>query len=85
LTSKDQFFAEKGTGGANPRSNAKALDLWLARLNSETDKKPIKWIKQMIQKAPNKRITAAGLMEQIHRYEDGYVYYNSCCNGEEGE
>jgi serine/threonine protein kinase len=84
LASKDQFFAENGTGGMNPRSNAKALDLWLTRLDSDTDKELIKWIKQMIKKAPNERITAAGLMEQIHSYEDSYVYYNSCCNGEEG-
>jgi hypothetical protein len=83
LASKDQFFAEKGTGGANPRSNAKALELWLARLKSETDKQPLNWIKQMIKIAPNERITAAGLMDQIHSYEDGHVYYNSCCNGEE--
>jgi WD40 repeat protein len=37
----------------------------------------------MVKKASNERITAAGLMEQIHNYEDSYVYYNSCCNGEE--
>jgi len=83
LASKDQFFAEKGTSGANPRSNAKALELWLARLRSEIDKRPLEWIKQMIKNAPNERITAAGLMDGIHSYEDGYVYYNSCCNGEE--
>jgi Ankyrin repeats (many copies) len=83
LASKDQFFAEKGTGGANPRSNAKALELWLARLKSETDKQPLNWIKQMIKIVPNERITTAGLVDQIHSYEDGHVYYNSCCNGEE--
>jgi ankyrin repeat protein len=37
----------------------------------------------MIKVAPNERITAAGLMDQIHSYEDSHVYYNSCCNGEE--
>ncbi|KAH0563176.1 hypothetical protein GP486_002252 [Trichoglossum hirsutum] len=83
LASKDQFFAEKGTGGANPRSNVRAFELWLARLKSETDKQPINWIKQMIKIAPNERITAAGLMDQMHSYDSGHVYYNSCCNGEE--
>jgi ankyrin repeat protein len=83
LASKNQFFAETGTGGANPRTNTKALELWLARLKSETDKQPLNWIKQMIKIAPNERVTAAGLMEQIHNYEDSHVYYNSCCNGEE--
>jgi WD40 repeat protein len=82
MASKDQFFVSNGTGGANPRSNSKALELWLARLSSKEDKEPIEWIKEMIKKAPNERITAAGLMERIHNYEDGYVYYNSCCNGE---
>jgi WD40 repeat protein len=83
MATKGQFFTINGTGGANPRSNAKALELWLAQLSSKDDKEPIEWIKEMIKKAPNDRITAAGLMERIHNYEGNYVYYNSCCNGEE--
>ncbi|KAI9764123.1 MAG: hypothetical protein M1840_008683 [Geoglossum simile] len=83
LASKNQFFAENGTGGANPCSNAKALELWLERLKSETDKQPLEWINLMIKNASNERITAAGLMDRIHNHEDDHVYYNSCCNGEE--
>ncbi|KAI9774565.1 MAG: hypothetical protein M1840_002814 [Geoglossum simile] len=83
MASKSSFFSENGTGGANPRSNPEALELWLARLKSETDSQPLEWVKQMIRRLRNERVTAAGLMDQIHRYEDGHVYYNSCCNGEE--
>ncbi|KAI9853597.1 MAG: hypothetical protein M1813_002052 [Trichoglossum hirsutum] len=83
MASKDRFFSENGTGGANPRNNPEALDLWLARLKSETDERPLEWIKQMIRKPRNERVTAAGLMDQIHSYEDEHVYYNSCCNGDE--
>ena len=79
MESKNKFFAENGT----PRSNPESLELWLARLKSEVDKRPLEWIKQMIKSAPKERITAAVLMDQIHSYEDGHVYYDSCCNGEE--
>ena len=83
MTSKNRFFAENGTGGANPRSNPKALELWFARLKSETDKQPLEWIKQMLKNVRNERIAATGLMNQIHSCKDGHVYYNPCCNGEE--
>ncbi|KAI9767148.1 MAG: hypothetical protein M1839_004621 [Geoglossum umbratile] len=83
MAGKNGFFSENGTGGANPRSNSKALELWLVRLKSETDEQPLEWIKQMIRNPRNDRVTAAGLMSQIHSYEDEHVYYSSCCNGEE--
>src|SRR4030095_9279066 len=68
---------------ANPQSNTEAFELWLARVQSESDTQPLEWIKQMIKNPPNERITAAGLMDEIHCHRDGHVYYNSCCNGED--
>ncbi|KAH0564817.1 hypothetical protein GP486_001790 [Trichoglossum hirsutum] len=83
MTSKNRFFSKNGTGGANPRTNPEALELWLARLKSEIDGQPLEWIKQMVRRLRNERLTAAGLMEQIHSHQDEHVYYNSCCHEEE--
>lgn len=81
---RDRLFTKNGTGRATTYGNAKALDLWLRQLKSEADNQPLEWIKQMTTDAPNERITAANLMDQIYSYEGDYMYYNSCCNGEEG-
>jgi serine/threonine protein kinase len=86
LASKSQFFTERGTGEANPRSNPKAFELGMAhgaKFGIRQTATILEWIKQTIRNAPNERITTAGLMDWIHTCEDDHVYYNSCCNGKD--
>lgn len=57
---------------------------WLLRLEkaSLTDNQPIKWIRQMLEECPLQRVTALGLLGQIHGYHDhdrDLIYYGHCC------
>ncbi|KAI9675505.1 MAG: Ankyrin repeat domain-containing protein 44 [Trizodia sp. TS-e1964] len=85
LDKKSTFFLENGTCGANPRSNPRALELWLSHLESEADLRPLSWIKMMIKPNRKERITAATLMEMIHAYEEGPAYYMTCCEEEDSD
>jgi hypothetical protein len=82
--SRISFFKVNGSGNLNPRRNPVAYLSWLLRLEkaSLTDSQPIKWIRQMLEECPLQRVTALGLLGQIHEYHDhdrDLIYYGHCC------
>jgi len=82
--SRISFFKANGSGNLNPRTNPVAYLSWLLRLEkaSLTDNQPIKWIRQMLEEGPLQRVTALGLLGQIHEYHDhdrDLIYYGHCC------
>ena len=82
--SRISFFKANGSGYLNPRMNRMAYLSWLLRLEkaSLTNNQPIKWIRQMLEEGPLQRITALGLLGQIHEYHDhdrDLIYYGHCC------
>jgi len=82
--SRISFFKANGSGNLNPRRNPVAYLSWLLRLEkaSLTDNQPVKWIRQMLEECPLQRVTALGLLGQIHEYHDhdrDLIYYGHCC------